>query len=173
MTLKISSLRTFSLLVLMLAFGATFAFGKHDHAGRGIDRMVAKMEKELNLTKDQSTKIRAILSEDTAGMGEMRAMHREHGGMAPMGGMGMMGGPEFAKQLRADKVDTEALNKGFEERQTQMREMHAKHLAKFVAIHDVLTPEQRAKAADEMEKRAAKMEKHSKDQCERNDKECH
>ena len=76
--------------------------------------------------------------------------------MGGMGGMGMMGGPEFAKQLRAEKVDTDALNKSFEEGQARMREMHAKHLAKFVAIHDVLTPEQRAKAADNMEKRAAK-----------------
>ena len=83
MTFKINSLRTLRLPVLFLALGAALAFGKDDHAGKGIDRMVAKMEKELNLTKDQSAKIRTILTKDTAGMG---AMHREHQ-MGPGGRM--------------------------------------------------------------------------------------
>jgi hypothetical protein len=176
MTLKNTALRTFRLPLLVLTLGAAFAFGKEDRGDKSIDRMVAKMEKELKLTKEQSAKIRTILSQDTA---EMRALHAEQGmpahgsmhgkrhrgaqgdrgEMGGHGGMGMMGGPEFAKQLRAEKVDTDALNKGFEERQARMRTMHNKQIAKFVAIHDVLTAEQRAKAADEMEKRAAKMEK--------------
>jgi Spy/CpxP family protein refolding chaperone len=170
MTFKMPTFRAFRLPLIVMALGAAFVFGKEDRPGKGIDRMVAKMEKELKLTKEQSAKIRTILSQDTA---EMRAMHAEKGmphhgsmhgdgpehGKGKMGGMGMMGGPEFVKQLRAEKVDTDALNKVFDERQARMRTMHNKHIAKFVAIHDVLTAEQRAKAADEMEKRAAKMEK--------------
>lgn len=165
MNFKLGTIRSLCLPVLLLAFGTTFAFGKEDRPGKGIDRMVAKMEKELKLTPDQSTRIRAILEKDTAGMG-MGKRHEGGPGMQGEGknegkgeGMGPLGGPEFAQQLRADKVDTETLNKAFEERQGRMRTMHAKRIATFVAIHDVLTPEQRAKAADEMEKRAAKMKK--------------
>lgn len=77
-----------------------------------------------------------------------------------MGGHG-----EFAKQMRAATVDTQALNKSFEERQSRMQEMRAAHIARFVEIHAVLTPEQRAKAADRLDKGVAKMEKKCEKKC--------
>jgi len=163
-------------LLAVFALAAVFAAspihaGSKDK-GKHIDRMVAHMEKELTLSKDQSTKIRAILSKDTAELSHHGMGKKGHGckgcescskGHGKGGhGMGMMGGGEFAAQMRAANVDTGALNKQFEERQSKMREMHAKHVARFTEIHAVLTPEQRAKAATNMEKRSAKMEKRCK-----------
>jgi Spy/CpxP family protein refolding chaperone len=162
--------RTFRLPALLLVLGTALAFGKEEKSGKHTDRMVAKMEKELSLTKEQSAKIRTILAKDSAGM--------PHHGMMKKGGdckdckhcgghgKGMMGGHgEFARQMRAASVDTEALNKGFEERQSRMRDMHARHIASFVEIHAVLTPEQRAKAADKLDKRLAEMERKYEKKC--------
>jgi Spy/CpxP family protein refolding chaperone len=150
--------RTFRLPALLLVLGTALAFGKEEKSGKHTDRMVAKMEKELSLTKEQSA--------------------MPHHGMMKKGGdckdckhcgghgKGMMGGHgEFARQMRAASVDTEALNKGFEERQSRMRDMHARHIASFVEIHAVLTPEQRAKAADKLDKRLAEMERKCEKKC--------
>lgn len=166
--------RLLHLPALLLVLGTALAFGKEgkdDKTGKHADRMVSKMEKELSLTTEQSAKIRSILAKDTSGM--------PHHGMGKKGkgcegcescggghGKGMMGGHgEFAKQMRAATVDTEALNKSFEERQSHMRDMRANHIARFVEIHAVLTPEQRAKAADKLDKRVAKMDKKCEKKC--------
>lgn len=157
-------LRSLRLPALFLAFGAFGALAAHAapegrmpdsaRAEKRIDRFVGKMEKDLKLTQDQSDKIRAILRKDPVappkGMGE--------GGMGP--GMGF--GPHGAliAQLRAGSVDTAALDRAFEEHVAQMRAHHASMVAKFAEVTAVLTPEQRQKAADLLEKRQAKMEKH-------------
>jgi Spy/CpxP family protein refolding chaperone len=114
-------------------------------ADKRIDRFVGEMEKELALTKDQSTRIRAILGKNP---------------VAPPHGMepGMAEHRDLAAQLRSGTVDTVALNRGFEARVAEMRARHASMVSKFAAIHAVLTPEQRKKAADLLEKRMAKME---------------
>ena len=129
-------------------------------AEKRVDRFVSRMEKDLNLSKDQTEKIRAILRKDPIAPPE----GGEHGGpgmdpgMRP--GMGMMGlHHELAAQLRAGTVDTAALDRSFEEHVTRMRAHHAAMLAKISQVSAVLTPEQRKKAADLLEKRGANMEK--------------
>src|SRR5690606_27892679 len=137
-------------VALLLAFGAVTAFAK-DHADKSakrVDHIVKKMEKELKLSADQSAKIRDILKKDSG-----FAWHGGHRGMRPEGHAG------FSAQMRADVVDTAALARGFEERLALQRERHARHVAAFTAIHAVLTPAQRAKAAGHMDERFAKMEK--------------
>jgi Spy/CpxP family protein refolding chaperone len=180
-TVKISTLRRTGLwaaAALVLAFGATFTQAK-DKEGKHLDRMVGKMEKELSLTKEQSAKIRTILAKDSGSMPHHGMMKKgkdctscdrcgagKHG---KHGGMGMMHGGEFASQLRGEGVDTAALNRSFAERadsmHARMRVGHAKRVATFAEIHAVLTPEQRAKAADKMEKRSADMKKKCEKKC--------
>jgi Spy/CpxP family protein refolding chaperone len=165
--------RMLTLPALLLVLGTALAFGgagKDDHAGKHADRMVSRMEKQLDLTKEQSAKIRAILVKDTSSMPH-RGMWKKGDGCEGCEkcsghGMGMMGGHgEFAKQMRAATIDTQALNKSFEDRQSRMQAMHAAHVARFVEIHAVLTPEQRAKLADKLEKRSAKMDKKCEKKC--------
>jgi Spy/CpxP family protein refolding chaperone len=162
---------TLAVAGLVLALGASLTPAK-DHEGKHLDRMVARMEKELKLTKDQSAKIRTILAKDSATRphrGEWKQDHDckgkddcEHHGKQGFG-PGPLGGGEFTAQLRSSTVDTAALNRSFAERsdsmQTCMREHHARRVATFAEIHAVLTPEQRALAADKWEKRAADSEK--------------
>jgi Spy/CpxP family protein refolding chaperone len=151
--LKFKPLR---LAALLLSAGAVFAHADHRttmpladsaRAEKRIDKFVGEMEKDLALSKDQSTRIRAILRKDPvapprhdmeAGMHEFR---------------------DLAAQLRSGKVDTVALDRSFEMRLGEMRARHASMMSKFAAIHAVLTPEQRTKAADLLEKRMAKMER--------------
>lgn len=162
---------------LVLVLGTSFVFAKDDGPGKHAELMIKKMEKELDLSADQVTRLRAILAPDSgegsgphAGKkgkgckGCPRCAFGEHGGRGGHG-MGMMAGGEFAKQMRAETVDTAALNEGLEERLAHMRARHARHVARFAAIHDLLTPDQRAKAAARMEKMQAKMEKRCERKC--------
>ena len=143
----------------MLAFGAATVFAK-DHADKSakrIDHVVKKMEKELKLSADQSAKIRDILKKDSG--------FAWHGGHGKHGTMQADGHAGFSAQMRASSVDTAALAERFEQRVALQRERHARHVATFAAIHAVLTPEQRAKAADRMDEHQAKMEKRMKKKC--------
>ena len=135
-------------------------------AEKRIDRFVGKMEKELKLSKDQSSQIKTILKRDLGESGPGMRAHcsghekghgRKHG---RLGHMAFAGHPEeVARQLRAESVDTAALNRAAEERLEAMRAHRAAAVAKFAEVHAVLTPGQRAKAAERMEKRAGKMKK--------------
>lgn len=174
---------TFSVAALALALGAFTAHGKDDGTrGKHVDRMVSRMEKELDLSKDQAAKIREILSRDTGamafrgmGMGPGRGKGKGCEGCPRCGagaqGLGMAGYQGFAAQLRSGTVDTAAMNRAFAARadsmQARLRAGHARRVAVFAEVHAVLTPAQRAKAADKLEKHAAEREKKWKKQCEK------
>jgi Spy/CpxP family protein refolding chaperone len=165
---------------LTLAFAATFASAQ-EKDGKHLDRMVTKMEKELKLSQEQTTKIRAILAKDSGLMphrgawkkgkgcagceqcGESKGLHDKHG-FCPG-----MGGSEFAAQLRAGSVDTAAMNRAFAERSdamhAKMRAGHARRVATFAEIHAVLTPEQRTAAAAKLDQHAAKREQKCEKKC--------
>lgn len=192
MTLKRLDFRTFfrtgtlSAATLVLALGAFGAHAKDDgKRDKHVDRMVSRMEKELDLSKDQSAKIREILSRDTAklphpgmGMGFGKGKKDKKGcadcahcgAMAHGHGFGR-GENGFLSQLRASSVDTAAMNRDFAARsdsmQARLRAGHARRVATFAEIHAVLTPAQRAKAADKLEKHAAEREKKWKEKCEK------
>jgi len=168
--------KTLSVAAIALALGAALATAK-EKDGKHLDRMVSHMEKELALSKDQSAKIRAILAKDSGDLPQRGGWKKHHGckdchmseagGHGPGGhGQGPMAGDGFIEQLRAPSVDTAALNRTFaaraESMQVEMRARHARRVATFAEIHAVLTPEQRAKAATEMEARKSKMEEKRK-----------
>lgn len=131
--------------------------------GKHHERFVAWMEKELSLTPTQAAQVREILRTDTLapspeqmGMGEMGPGAGRHHGRAGMAHGGMFPfGEEFLDQLKADKVDTAALARGFNERQQRMRAHHDKLVFKFAQVHGVLTRAQRLKLADLLERRRA------------------
>lgn len=163
-------LRTLALglLALPLAFGSA-AFASDDakrleKAEKRIDRYVGKMEKELKLTEDQASQIKAILKKDLGEAGMWKHGKGYGKKCGRHGHMGFMGHPgELSKQLRAESVDTAALNRAAAERLEALRARHARATATFAEIHAVLTPEQRAKAAERMEKRLEKMRKKCED----------
>ena len=138
-------------IALMLGTSLAFAQPDDDHPGMGMmdpqkmaDRMTEKLAKELNLNDDQKTKVHQLLADGMEHMKDMRPMPGEMHG-------------EFMKQMRAASVDTAALNREFDARQAKMREHHAMRVKHFAELHAVLTPEQRAKLADFMEKRHKEM----------------
>jgi len=159
-----------ALLAIPLALGSTaFASGDKDRVAKAekrIDRYVGKMEKELKLSKEQSAQIKTILKQDLGESGHRMWARGQDGHGKKCGRHGHMGfmgqHDELSKQLRADAVDTAVLNRAAEERAEAMRAHRARAIDKFAQVHAVLTPDQRAKAAERMEKRAAKMKKDCK-----------
>ncbi len=108
------------------------------------DKIVSQMKKGLDLTDDQTAKIHQLAYEITDSMqAHMRGrMENEHG--------------EFLAQLRAPTVDTAALSHDMQAHESDMQmNMQARQafmIAKFVELHDILTPEQREKLAAFLEK---------------------
>lgn len=143
--------------VFALILGLTFASAQSDDDPHGMgsgmrnmdpqkmaDRITEKLAKELNLNADQKTKLHQLIADGMEQMKEMRPMQGEMHG-------------ELMKQMRSASLDTAAINKEFETRQEKMRAMHAMHIQHFAELHAMLTPEQRNKLADFIEKRGKEM----------------
>src|SRR5690606_13189084 len=124
--------RALRLPALLLALGTMVAFAKDerpdasgDRAGKHIDRFVGRMEKELNLTKEQAASIRGILKRDS-GAGVAHYGHGKKGCKDcrycrhGMGRGGSGGHDEILRQLRAETADTAALNARFAARMEAM-----------------------------------------------------
>jgi Spy/CpxP family protein refolding chaperone len=162
--------RLWSVPVLTVAFAALALLAPQASAAdktpgpsrdrKHMEKFVAKLEKELALTPAQSAQVREILRPDSMlpPPGAMReGMPEGKRGPGPKRAHNVpLFGDEFLAQLRADKVDTAALNRAFAERAANMQKYHERHVSKFVQLHDVLTPAQRAKLAEILEKRRAK-----------------
>ena len=130
------------------------------HEGRSPERFVQKLEKDLKLTPEQTAKVREILAKEAppAGVQEKgsKPQHRMRGPL-PVG-------PEFAAQMRAENVDTAALNREWAARSEKWQEGFVKMRDKFVALHAILTPEQRALLANRIERRGKGMHHGKEDQ---------
>jgi Spy/CpxP family protein refolding chaperone len=136
-------------LFLMGTAALTVAGGHHHEFDphKKADKIVARLEKELKLSKEQKVQVHKLAHEVADRFKELHAKGPEmHGG--------------FVKQLRSGSVDTAALNKEMAERDARARERHALLIGKFAELHAILTPEQREKLAKHMEKRKKKMRKH-------------
>jgi periplasmic protein CpxP/Spy len=132
--------------LVLAAWAAVFLLaGCHRHPGgdphKMADHIVKMMRDKLDLTVDQTTKVQALANEvaDT-----LVARHKNH-----TGGKGQ---DELLKQLRSNTVDTAALDQEIVTREAKFQEMHGFMIQKFVELHDILTPEQRGKLADFLEK---------------------
>ena len=141
--------KTIITTLLILGVGA-FVFAHDDEdfdPHKKADKIVARMEKELSLTKDQKIKVSKLAHEVAEQFKDIRE-----------NGPGMHGG--FIKQLRMATVDAAALNREMEEHASRAKERHAFLIVKFAELHAILTPEQREKLAKHLEKRHEKMQEH-------------
>jgi Spy/CpxP family protein refolding chaperone len=149
-------------LWLLPALGATLLFfncrggcGRHGDMDphKRADKIVGRMEKELGLTTDQAARVKKLA------YGIADSMQARWRGAMPVGAHG-----EMLKQLRAESVDTAALNKDMSDRaaefQQRSAERHAMMIRTFVEFHDILTPEQRNKLAVFLEKHHEEMMEH-------------
>jgi Spy/CpxP family protein refolding chaperone len=128
--------------------GMLLLAGCHDHKQmdphKRADKIVERMQKGLDLTPDQTAQVKQVAYEiaDT-----MQAQMRTH--MQDQNG-------EFLMQLRAPAVDTAALSHELQARESEMQMHMQEHqafmIAKFVQLHDILTPDQREKLAAFLEK---------------------
>ena len=63
-------------------------------------------------------------------------------------------------QLRSDQLDMDAINQMADEKSGQVSEMKNLMISKFGELHAILTPEQRVKLADHIEKRTRRFHRH-------------
>ena len=146
-------IRHFRLASIFLTLGTGAALAgepqKNMDPHKRADKIVARMEKKLDLTKDQVAKVRKLAYE----VADAKAFPGMHGGP------GHHRHP-FLHQLHSASVDTAALNRDMREHLARMEEKRAFLVGKFAELHAILTPEQREKLAKHMEKRRHKMRKH-------------
>ena len=147
---RVKNAKKASLLLALIA-GLFISGCQHDRdPHKQADKIVTRMKKELNLSDEQTSRVRKLAHEvaDSLRPPPPMGMHEE-----------MQGG--FLKQLRADAVDTASLNKESGERMAEMQEHMKEHRAfmirEFTQLHDILTPEQREKLAAYLEKRKGEM----------------
>jgi Spy/CpxP family protein refolding chaperone len=134
---------------LVSAFGyarhhmPAFAYARH-HGGwvspeKKADWLVEITAKELNLSADQKTKLNGIKDEILTKMQGFKGMRE---GVRD----------EILSQIKNQNVDQVKLNQLFGEKEAQFKEMRTFLIAKFTEFHDLLTPEQRTKLVEELDK---------------------
>ncbi|MBL7713970.1 MAG: Spy/CpxP family protein refolding chaperone [Bdellovibrionales bacterium] len=101
--------------------------------------VVKKIKGELDLTEVQVAKLNSIKDEFLA----ERKAHDSKRRLAM---------DEFLKQVRSDKMDTAKIQGLIDERRTHMDQVGPKIVARIAEFHAMLTPEQRNKAADKLQK---------------------
>jgi len=119
----------------------------HPSPEKRADWVVKKVSSKLDLNTDQKAKLNKIKEEVLAKMKEESA-NREKVGR------------EALTLVKSDKVDAAAVNKLFDEREAAMKRLKPFFVEKIVEFHGMLTPEQRAKLADYMEKHHRRFKGH-------------
>jgi protein CpxP len=132
--------------LILSAWAAVFLLTScHHHPGgdphKMADHVVKMMRDKLDLTVDQTAKVQVLANEVADTVQARRAKHSEGGEHG-----------EFIKQLRSNTVDTAALSQDMLKREAKFQEMHGFIIQKFAELHAILTPEQRGKLADFLEK---------------------
>ena len=127
------------LLVSLVISSTAFGWGKGDRDYTGnMDKFFTRIEKKLNLTAEQSPKVKAIFQEVSDKFKEMRDA-------APADGF-----TQVADSFRSDTFDPDLLGKQMNERLAAMTERMNFVSLKMNEFHAILTPEQRNTFADMM-----------------------
>jgi protein CpxP len=132
---------------LVLAGGALLTgCGHHGPCGWGHQSpekkaqwMVNRISQELDLTEAQKTKLNSIKDELLKKKAEFKADHRSLAA-------------ELKAQILSDKLDQDKINQLFVSRQAKHEEMRKFFIVQFAEFHAMLTPQQRAKLAEKLEK---------------------
>ena len=98
-----------------------------------------KIAKELKLNKQQKVELDRIKDEIMVKKAEFKVNHDEIKNAV-------------LSQVKSDSIDQAALNGLFGDKELEFKEMRAFLINKCAEFHSILTPEQRLKLADKMEK---------------------
>jgi Spy/CpxP family protein refolding chaperone len=112
---------------------------RHD-PGKRAECAVSRISSKLDLSKEQEKVLVGIKDELMAKRGEFKPVRTALF-------------DEIVRQTRSDKVDAGEINKRLDALEAKIREMRPILVSRFAEFHATLTPEQRAKLANEMEKR--------------------
>jgi len=135
-------------LVLIIIASILFVFScgrRYHHRGHWMSTekkaewFVNRISKELDLHENQKTKLEQIKDELLAKKLEFKGTKAEIQ-------------DEIMSQIRNDSVDQEQLNEFFEDNETKLKDMRSFLVAKFAEFHSILTPEQKDKLAEKLEK---------------------
>jgi periplasmic protein CpxP/Spy len=122
---------------VLLLTGATLSACQHKTPEQRADWMVKKVTRELDLNDAQKAKLEDVKAEMLAARGQMESQHE------------MMYNEALA-QLPSERLDQAKLLQLFEQHQAKMTQLAPAVLAKLAEFHASLTPEQKAKAAEEL-----------------------
>jgi periplasmic protein CpxP/Spy len=111
----------------------------HSSHEKRVKWVIKKISKELKLNEQQKVELERIKDEIMAKKAEFKVNHDE-----------IKNAVLF--QVKSDTVDQAALNGLFGDKELEFKEMRAFLINKFSEFHSILTPEQRLKLADKMEK---------------------
>ena len=111
----------------------------HSSHEKKVKWVMKKISKELKLDEQQKVELERIKDEITAKKAEFKVRHQEIKSAV-------------LSQVKSDTVDQAALNGLFEDNELEFKEMRAFLVDKFAEFHSILTPEQRLKLAEKMEK---------------------
>lgn len=128
----------FGLLASIFAAGCRSRDHAMSHSDRQATWVVDKISDELDLTDAQKTVVNRITGEVLAKREDFKGLY-----------MGAV--DEILVQIKGDKVDQEALNSLFQEREQKFKELRSFVISKFADFHGTLTPEQRTKLAVRLE----------------------
>ncbi len=101
--------------------------------------MMKKIAKELKLNEQQKVELERIKDEIMAKKAEFKVNHQEIKNAV-------------LSQVKSDSIDQAALNGLFGDKELEFKEMRAFLVDKFAEFHSILTPEQRLKLAEKMER---------------------
>jgi Spy/CpxP family protein refolding chaperone len=131
-----------ALLALLLAL-VTGCCYRHRTPEQRAEHVVRHLVKTLKLDAVQTEKLEKIKGEFLAKQAAIRTAREESI-------------KEAREMMMSPQIDQATLNAHIEKRQAQANDLIRFVSAKFVEIHDMLTPEQRSKLAGEMEKYASR-----------------
>ncbi len=128
----------FGFLVSVLVPGCRPRYHSMSQADRQAIWVVDKISDELDLTDAQKTVVNRITGEVLAKRADFKGLY-------------MGAADEVLGQIKSDKIDQDALNVSFQEREQKFKELRLFVIAKFAEFHGTLTPEQRSKLAARLE----------------------
>ena len=134
---------------VLVGAGIVFGVGALRHHGwkhgfchspeKRIEFVFDRLTKKLDLTREQAEKVNKIKAEVIERTKTLREERKSHRG-------------EMAALIKGDTLTEEMVNKFIDKRKAAMEELRPFFVKKIVELHGILTPQQRIKLAEKLEK---------------------
>jgi len=131
------------LIAMGLFSGCGHRLHKSGDPEKKANYIVKRMTKTLKLSEVQSTEVRKIVNDLMSKGQDLMGDKQKHHAV-------------LLKQLRSDQIDMDLISNLADEKTGQIDEMKSLMITKFSELHAILTPEQRTKLADLIEKKTAR-----------------